>query len=96
LQKHKDEIEEIEDRNDPPDKRNDIEDDENIDDEEEKSITNDNENQIPRTNLSIIDIQIFKNSVIVTRNLFLRKDNVAYFIDTNGKLLDAGSQKQTL
>jgi len=45
-------------------------------------------------NPSIIDIQTFKNSVIETRDLlFLRKDNVAYFVDTNEKPLDSGSQK---
>jgi len=77
-----------------PDKGSDTENDEKTDNEEEKSIINDNENQIPRINPSIIDIQIFKNSVIETGDLlFLRKNNVAYFVDTNGRPLDSGSQK---
>jgi len=64
LQRNKDEIEEIENRNDSPDKGSDEgidEDDKNTDDEEEKSvINNDNENQIPRIKPNIIDIQTFK------------------------------------
>jgi len=57
-QKNKDEIKEIEKRNDPPDKENDTEDDKNTVDEEEKSvINNNNENQIPRIKPSIINIQ---------------------------------------
>jgi len=83
-QRNKDKIEEIEDRNDPLDKGSDTEDDKNIDDEEEKSVIN-NENQIPRIKPSIIDFQRFKNNVIKTDLLFLRKDNIVYFIDTNGK-----------
>jgi len=90
-QKNKDKIEEIKNRNNPPDKESDTEDDKNIDDKEEKSIINDNENQISRINPSIIDIQTFKNSVIETRDLLFLRKNIAYFIDTNGK--DSGSQK---
>jgi len=45
-----------------------------------------------RIKSNIIDIQTFKNNVIETRDLlFLRKDNIAYFIDT--KPLDSGLQK---
>jgi len=92
-QRDENEIKEIKDRNDPPDKGSDTEDDEKTDDEEEKSVINNNENQSPRINPSIIDIQTFKNSVIETSDLlFLRKDNVAYFVDTE-KPLDSGSQK---
>jgi len=46
LQRNKDEIEEIKNRNDSPDKGSNTKDDKNIDDEE-KSIINDNKNQIP-------------------------------------------------
>jgi len=58
--RNKDEIAEIEDRNDPPNKGSNTEDDKTTDDEEERSVVNnDNENQIPRINPSIIDIQTF-------------------------------------
>jgi len=47
-----------------------------------------------RTKSSIVDDQIIKNNIFDSRELlFLRKDNVAYFIDTDGKPLDSGSQK---
>jgi len=43
---------------------------------------------------TITNIQTFKNNVINSRDLlFLRKDNIAYFVDINGKSLDFGSQK---
>lgn len=43
---------------------------------------------------TISNIQTIKNNIIDSRDLlFLRKDNVAYFVDTNGKPLDFGSQK---
>jgi len=47
--------------------------------------------QIKPTNT---DIQTFKSNVINFCNLlFLRKDNIAYFVDINEKPLDTGSQK---
>jgi len=43
---------------------------------------------------SIVEDQIIKNNILNSRELlFLRKDNVAYFVNTNGKPLDSGSQK---
>jgi len=65
LQKNKDEIEEIEDRNDPPDKGSDTEDDEKTDNEEKKSVINDNKNQIPR----ILALSTLKHLKIVCLKL---------------------------
>jgi len=83
-QRNKDEIEKIEDRNDPPGKGSGTEDDENID--EKKSSINDKENQIPRKPNILLIFKHLKIKLKLVRNLlFLRKDNVAYFIDTNVK-----------
>jgi len=93
LQEYADKIEEMEDRNDSPDKKSDIEDDKSIDNKEDLNIKN-NENQMSHMKPTIIDIQTFKGNVIDIRDLlFLRKDNIAYFDDINGKPLDSGSQK---
>ncbi|KAG5314888.1 POL4 protein, partial [Pseudoatta argentina] len=47
-----------------------------------------------KTGPIIINDQIIKNNILDSRDLlFLRKDNVAYFVDTNGRSLDSGSQK---
>jgi len=83
----------MEDRNDPSDKESDIEDDKSINSKEDLNIRND-ENHMPQMKPAITNIQTFKNNVIDSRDLlFLRKDNIAYFVDINGKPLDSGSQK---
>jgi len=93
LQEYADKIEEMEDRNDPPDKKGDIEDDKSIDSKEDLNIKND-ENQMSQMKPTITDIQTFKSNVIDSRDLsFLRKDNIAYFVDVSGKPFDSGSQK---
>jgi len=47
-----------------------------------------------RKNLSSLPSNNNNNNIIDSRDLlFLRKDNVAYFIDINGKPLDSGPQK---
>jgi len=51
------------------------------------------ENQKEERSL-VVDDQIIKNNILDSRELlFLRKDNVAYFVNTDGKPLDSGSQK---
>jgi len=93
LQKYADKIEEMEDRNDPPDEESDIEDDESIDSEEDLNIKND-ENQMSQIKPTVTDIQTFKSNIIDSHDLlFLRRDNIAYFVDVIGKPLDSGSQK---
>ena len=47
-----------------------------------------------KTGPIIVNDQIIKNNILDSRDLlFLRKDNSVYFVDTNGKPLDSGSQK---
>jgi len=93
LQEYADKIEEMEDRNDPSDKESDIEDNKSKDSKENLNIRND-KNQMPQMKPTITNIQTFKNNVIDSRDLlFLRKDNIAYFVDINGKPLASGSQK---
>ena len=47
-----------------------------------------------KTGPIIVNDQIMKNNILDSPELlFLRKDNVAYFVDTNGRPLDSGSQK---
>ncbi|KAG5318833.1 POL4 protein, partial [Pseudoatta argentina] len=47
-----------------------------------------------KTGLIIVNDQIMENNILDSRELlFLRKDNVAHFVDTNGRPLDLGSQK---
>jgi len=93
LQEYADKIEEIEDRNDSPYKESEIEDDKSIDSKENLNIKN-NENQMSQMKSTITDIQTFKGNIIDSRELlFLRKNNIAYFVDINGKPLDSGSQK---
>jgi len=89
LQEYADKIEEMEDGNDS-DKESDIEDDKSIDSKEDLN----DENQMSQVKPTITDIQTFKSNIIDSRDLlFLRKDNIAYFVDINGKPLDSGSQK---
>ena len=67
-------------------KERNIKEDINTDDENEESNKN-NKNQGSK-------IKIIKNNIINSRNLlFLRRDNIAYFVDINGRPLDSGSQK---
>ncbi|XP_029675230.1 uncharacterized protein LOC115242829 [Formica exsecta] len=85
------EIEEIEERNDPPDK---ISDSEKEDEEEnEQNIINKNLKS-RKTKPAFIENRIIHGNVIDSRELlFLRKDNIVYFVDTQGRPLDSGSQK---
>jgi len=93
LQEYADKIEEMEDRNDPPDKESDIEDNKSIDSKEDLNIRND-ENHMPQMKPTITNVQTFKNNIIDSCDLlFLRKDNIACFVDINEKPLDSGSQK---
>ncbi|KMQ88977.1 enzymatic polyprotein endonuclease reverse [Lasius niger] len=94
-----DDTEEIEERNDPPDKdfyteeRNEKEEERN-EEEEEEDIINQNLILRKRRKPIVIENKIIKNNIIDSRELlFLRKDNVAYFVNTQGKPLDSGSQK---
>jgi len=74
----------MEDRNDPPDKESDIEDDKGIDSKEDLNIRK--KNQTSQIKPTIIDIQTLKSNTVKSRDLlFLRKDNIAYFVDINGK-----------
>ncbi|XP_018374503.1 PREDICTED: uncharacterized protein LOC108768539, partial [Trachymyrmex cornetzi] len=94
-QENEDEIEEIENGNDPPDKKNDYEDDASSKDENQESKdseTNGNKNSGVKP--TIANSETVKSNVIDSRDLlFLCKDNVAYFVNTKGKPLDSGSQK---
>jgi len=93
LQKYADKIEEMEDRNDSPDKESDIEDNKSIHSKENLNIRN-KKNQTSRIKPTITDIQTLKSNIVESRDLlFLRKDNIAYFVNINGKPLDSGSQK---
>ncbi|XP_018343024.1 PREDICTED: putative uncharacterized protein DDB_G0294196 [Trachymyrmex septentrionalis] len=86
LQENENKIEVLENRNDPPDKGKDIEENASTDNEDDESDKN-SKNQSS-------EIKITKDNVINSRDLlFLRRDNVAYFVDTNGRPLDSGSQK---
>ncbi|KAM0730323.1 Retrovirus-related Pol polyprotein from transposon 17.6 [Formica fusca] len=91
LHRDEGEIEEIEERNDPPDK---ISDSEKEDEEEnEQDIINKNLKS-RKTKPAFIENGITHGNVIDSRELlFLRKDNIVYFVDTQGKPLDSGSQK---
>lgn len=82
-------IEQPERRNDPPDKNHGNEEKE----ENEEDLINQNL-KIRKAKPKIIENKIVKNNIIDSRELlFLRKDNVAYFVDTQGNPLDSGSQK---
>ena len=71
----------MEDRNNPPDKERDIEENASTNDEDEGSGNHKNSNQGLR-------IKITKDNIINSRDLlFLRKDNVVYFVDTDGRPL---------
>jgi len=59
----------MEDRNDPPDKKSDIEDDKSIDSKENLNIRND-ENQI-QMRPTITDIQTFKDLFIIIDSRFI-------------------------
>ncbi|KAM0724679.1 Retrovirus-related Pol polyprotein from transposon 17.6 [Formica fusca] len=85
------EIEEIEERNGPPDK---ISDSEKEDEEEnEQDIINKNLKS-RKTKPAFIENRIIHGNVIDSRELlFLRKDNIVYFVDIQGRPLDSGSQK---
>ncbi|XP_029670024.1 ring-infected erythrocyte surface antigen-like [Formica exsecta] len=90
LHSNEEEIEEIEDRNDPPDKDSDS--DKKNEEEDEENIINQNL-KTKKTKPMIIENRLIKSNIIDSRKLlFLRKDNVAYFVDTQGKPLDSGSQ----
>ncbi|KAL6420401.1 hypothetical protein ACFW04_014528 [Cataglyphis niger] len=81
------EIQEIIEGNDPPDK---ISEDE---EETEEDIINQNL-KAGKIKPTIIENRTIKSNIIDSRKiLFLRKDNVAYFVDTQGKPLDSDSQK---
>jgi len=85
-------IEEIEDRNDPPDKESDIESNKGSESDEAKIADSKIRNR--QTKPNITDIQTLKSNIIESRDLlFLRKDNVTYFVNIDGKPLDSGSQK---
>ncbi|KAL6427138.1 hypothetical protein ACFW04_008640 [Cataglyphis niger] len=84
---NEEEIQEITKENDPSDKIS--EDGE----ENEEDIINQNL-KARKVKPAIIENRITKSNIIDSRELlFLRKDNVAYFVDTQGKPLDSGSQK---
>ncbi|KAL6421668.1 hypothetical protein ACFW04_014483 [Cataglyphis niger] len=84
---NEEEIQEIIKENDPSDKIS--EDGE----ENEEDIINQNL-KARKVKPAIIENRITKSNIIDSRELlFLRKDNVAYFVDTQGKPLDSGSQK---
>jgi len=75
----------LNDKNDPPDKES------NESEEEENNI---NKTFKTEDKPTIITSQTIRNNVIESRDLlFLRKDNIAYFVDTYDKPLDSGSQK---
>ncbi|KAL6266190.1 hypothetical protein P5V15_003050 [Pogonomyrmex californicus] len=72
------------------------ENDEETDDEEGSEIINEGNKELSTNKLkpTIIDNKLIKNNVVDFRELlFLRKDNVAYFVDVNGNPLDSGVQK---
>jgi len=82
----------MQDRNDPPDKESNTEEDEGDDKKENEDIDKKDGKPEGKTKPSIVEDQIIKNNVLDSRELLsLRKDNVTYFID--GKSLDFGSQK---
>ena len=77
-------------KNDPPDKEYDSEN--NAEAETAEEINEIKERK--RAKPTVIKNQIVKSNVLDSRELlFLRKDNLAYFVDTTGKPLDSGSQK---
>lgn len=105
-QEYTDKILEIKNRNDLPDK-GDIEDDERgyAEDEErqnenrnskDEEIVEENANEKSKAKPRLtIKHQVVKNNIVDSRELlFLRKDNEAYFVNTNGKPLDSDSQKR--
>ncbi|KAL6421531.1 hypothetical protein ACFW04_014290 [Cataglyphis niger] len=84
---NEEEIQEIIKENDPSDKIS--EDGE----ENEEDIINQNL-KAKKVKPAIIENRITKSNIIDSRELlFLRKDNVAYFVNTQRKPLDSGSQK---
>jgi len=94
LQEYADKIEEMEDKNDPPDKESDIENDKSTESKKasKEDLNINDEIQMSQMKPIITDIQTFKGNIIDSCDLlFLRKDNIAYFVD--GKPLDSGSQK---
>ena len=85
-----DEIISLDDKDNPPDNN----DSDNEDEEEGKRRNFNEENKSEKHKPTIITSQTIKNNIIESRELlFLRKDNLVYFVDTHGKPLDSGSQK---
>jgi len=82
-QENEDEIEEVKNRNDLPDKERNIEEDASTDDEDEESDKN-NKNQDSK-----IKVRYINNRDL----LFLCRNNITYFVDTDGRPLDSGSRK---
>ncbi|KAL6268253.1 hypothetical protein P5V15_001368 [Pogonomyrmex californicus] len=86
---------EIEDQTNKSDKEK--ESDKNTDDEEGSEITNEENEElssIDKLNPTIIDYKLMKNNVVDSHELlFLRKDNIAYFVDVDGNPLDFGARK---
>ncbi|KAL0128587.1 hypothetical protein PUN28_003742 [Cardiocondyla obscurior] len=84
IEKENERIEELEIQKEDPDEEK-----ESDDGSESESETDENKNL-----LVITDIQDIPNNIIETRDLlFLRKDNITYFTDTEGNPFDSGSQK---
>ena len=79
----------LSDKNDPPDKE-----DSNSKSEEEEEDKNNSSDEYSKHKPTVISSQTINKNIIESRDLlFLRKDNLAYFVDINGKPLDTGSQK---
>ena len=86
----------IKDRNDSLDGEGDAESDNEEENQEKEEFEEGHKIQKlkGKTGPIIVNDQIIKNNILDSRDLlFLRKDNVAYFVDTNGRPLDSGSQK---
>ncbi|KAL6263107.1 hypothetical protein P5V15_005909 [Pogonomyrmex californicus] len=61
---------------------------------EEENNEKNEEDDLRKTKPVIVENQALKSNIIDSRELlFLRKDNIVYFVDINGKPLDSGSQK---
>ena len=87
------ETERAKDRNDSLDGEGDAESDNEEENQEKEEFEGHKIQKLKgKTGPIIVNDQIIKNNILDFRDLlFLRKDNVAYFIDTNGRPLDSDS-----
>ena len=89
-----DEIRPLEEKTDPPDKNYIDDNDEDLEKEEDTSRNNQHPTLKAKLKSTIVNNQFNSGNIVDSRELlFLRKDNVAYFVDTKGNPLDSGSQK---